>query len=199
MIRLQRGILKGTLIKTTKDFRLSRPLLSRVRVAIMDKLYPYLKTGEVVVYDIFSGTGSFGIEALSCGAKKCIFIENNQECLKLLKSNIENLSLQGQAYIYNIDILNCDNFFATQEFSSPTIIFMGPPYKYFKEEYYLGALKNVIEESLFFIDSGKILFTIVQCEKKFNHVDLLPSAYKGKINMDIRKYGRTVIVYFSKS
>ena len=79
------------------------------------------------ILDIFSGVGSFGLECLSRGAKKVIFIENYKEALNILKKNLINLKIINNYEIveknaYEINTLNK----IKEKFD---IIFLDPPYK----------------------------------------------------------------------
>ena len=53
-----------------------------------------------MILDLFSGSGSFGIECLSRGAKKVIFFENYSNSIKILKNNIFNLKLESKTKVY---------------------------------------------------------------------------------------------------
>jgi len=104
---------------------LSRPTQERVKKSLFDILGPTLK-GSVVL-DLFSGSGSLGIEALSREAKAVTFVEKNPICMKLLKENLSKLPNVGEVHL-----LSEDAFKAVLKLSkkgeSFDIIFMDPPY-----------------------------------------------------------------------
>lgn len=88
--------------------------------------------------DLFSGTGSVGIEALSRGASFCLFAEKNRRCLGLLEKNLTHLDLSPRARLWKSDILK-------ERLPAPhspfDIIFIGPPYA-------LRAVGQVLEKAV---------------------------------------------------
>ena len=79
------------------------------------------------VLDLFAGVGSFGLEALSRGAKDVLFIENYNEVVKILKKNIENLDLNKKCDVLEKDIMKDFNFKELNK--SFDIIYLDPPFK----------------------------------------------------------------------
>ena len=92
------------------------------------------------ILDLFSGVGSFGIECLSRGVKKVIFIENYQGVLPILKKNIQSLKSIINYQIYEHDIYD-ENTFSAIEFKFD-IIFLDPPYKYRNLDTIFQKIKN---------------------------------------------------------
>lgn len=86
--------------------------------------------------DLFSGTGSVGIEALSRGASFCLFAEKDRRCLQLLEKNLTHLDLSPRARLWPKDVLR-DGLPKTEE--AFDIIFVGPPYA-------LRAVSQVLEK-----------------------------------------------------
>ena len=85
------------------------------------------------ILDIFSGSGSFGIECLSRGSAKVFFIEKNIKTLKILTKNIESINSLDKCEIINKDILNID--FIKLFKDKIDLIFLDPPFS-----------KNIINE-----------------------------------------------------
>ncbi|MEA3266499.1 MAG: RsmD family RNA methyltransferase [Candidatus Fermentibacteria bacterium] len=73
MIRIGRGIWRGRILRP--DLKGVRPTSSRVREALMSILADRLS--GAVVWDLFSGSGAFGVECVSCGAEKAIFMDSS--------------------------------------------------------------------------------------------------------------------------
>ena len=89
------------------------------------------------VLDLFSGTGSFGIECLSRGAAEVFFFENYHNSLKILKKNISNLKLENKSKIYNNSAYNLeDSNFKNMIFD---LIFLDPPFQD-------GKIKSLIDQ-----------------------------------------------------
>ena len=85
-MRIIAGSLKGRVIKTVKGLSV-RPMLDQIREALFNILGSSV-SGTVVV-DCFAGSGGIGLEALSRGARKVIFFEENRDVARVLRSNIE--------------------------------------------------------------------------------------------------------------
>ncbi len=82
---------------------------------------------EIAVLDMFAGTGSLGIEALSRGAASCVFIERDSRALRALRSNIEKLHIEEETRIVT------ENAWTLRvppaEPDGYHLIFMDPPYR----------------------------------------------------------------------
>jgi len=92
--------------------RSTRPMMDRVRESLFSSLGSEYGTAGVLpelnVLDLFAGTGSLGLEALSRGAKLCCFVEKGRPALTALRQNITNLGLQGRAWIISGDAFVSD-------------------------------------------------------------------------------------------
>lgn len=117
----------------------TRPTLDKTREALFDILSSCLKQNgqkwqEIIFLDVFAGTGAVGIEALSRGAKKAFFIENNAEALDCIRQNTQGMD---NAVICALDA-------ALPPFTSvpADIVFLDAPYYLQLWEKSLIALKN---------------------------------------------------------
>ena len=127
-MRIISGYLKGKKIDLPKD-DLTRPLKDIVKESIFNIIEHSndisSKLKEAVVLDLFSGTGSFGLECVSRGAKKVIFNENYNSAIEILEKNIKNLNCENKC-----QILKSDCFNLLKNFNEKVdIIFMDPPFK----------------------------------------------------------------------
>lgn len=129
-MRIISGYFKGKKIIQPKDLK-TRPLKDLTKESIFNiivhsnKFSINLKDSNIL--DLFSGVGSFGLECLSRGSKKVIFIENYEEVLPILKKNINNLKITKNFKILKEDILN--HFLKINLKDQFDIIFLDPPYK----------------------------------------------------------------------
>ena len=93
-MRVISGLFKGKKILIPKDKK-TRPLKDLTKESIFNIIKHSNKFkidfSEAVVLDLFCGVGSFGIECISRGVKKVVFIENYQGVLPTLKKNLHNL------------------------------------------------------------------------------------------------------------
>ena len=101
-MRIISGYLKGKKINLPKDKK-TRPLKDMVKESIFNIINHSndisSKLKEAVVLDLFSGTGSFGLECVSRGAKKVIFNENYNSAIDILERNIKNLNCENKCQI----------------------------------------------------------------------------------------------------
>ena len=77
--------------------RNTRPTLDRVRESVFAILTPRLLDAKVL--DLYAGTGALGLEALSRGAASCVFVENDEAALRVLRENVERTGLSDRARI----------------------------------------------------------------------------------------------------
>jgi len=128
-MRIISGELKGRKIFEPPD-RTTRPLKDLVKESIFNivmhsnKISIDLKNSNIL--DLFSGVGSFGIEALSRGSKYVTFIENYTEVLQILRKNIQKLNLDNKCEIFSEDIINMLNFKKLNK--KFELIFLDPPF-----------------------------------------------------------------------
>jgi len=123
-MRIIGGKIKGRKLSSVKHQRI-RPTSERVRESIFDILSFFVKGANVL--DLFSGTGALGIEALSRGAKRVVFIEKSSKATKLLKENVNKLGLKEVTMILPLEIeKGLKNLSKKGEIFD--IIFMDPPY-----------------------------------------------------------------------
>lgn len=124
-MRIIGGRYKRTILKGPPDTRTTRPLPDRVRESIFNILQGHLSEGPVVM-DVFAGTGSFGLEAISRGAERAVFVERDRKIREILRANIEKLDATAMSEIVEGDALGT---LAYARCPSPvTIIMMDPPY-----------------------------------------------------------------------
>lgn len=86
----------------------TRPMLDRVREAMFSTLQPWIP--GAVVLDLFAGSGSLGIEALSRGAKHARFVERGAPAYKCLRANLTELGLAEKSATMRGDALDSDSW-----------------------------------------------------------------------------------------
>ena len=129
-MRIIGGNLKGKKLLIPLD-KSTRPLRDMVRESIFNILIHSSKVSKNInnskVLDLFSGTGSFGIECLSRGAQEVTFFENYSNSLKILKKNLFNLKLESKTKIYETNAYNLKESNLKNEIFD--VIFLDPPFK----------------------------------------------------------------------
>ena len=156
----------------------TRPTMDRVKESMFGMIQNNIK-GSVCL-DLFAGSGSLGIEALSNGAKCCYFVEKNDEIYSILKNNLRGIS--DSFLIKNDYKVALKSFIDKVKFD---VVFLDPPYKL-----------NLISDILDFIYSNDLLNDggIIVCEFEdekldFSSFELYKSRKYGSKNINIyRKF-----------
>ena len=123
----------------------TRPLRDMVKESIFNLIEHSKKIDIKIensrILDLFSGSGSFGLECLSRKAQKILFVENNPDAVKILKKNILHLKVIDQTEIKK---QNCFNYLDRENnFSNKfKIIFIDPPFKEEKINNIINVIKN---------------------------------------------------------
>ena len=130
-MRIISGKLKGRKLFLPQD-KTTRPLKDLVKVSIFNLLdhsnIIKKKLENSSILDLFSGTGSFGLECLSRGSKNVYFFENYIEAIKVLEKNLSFFKDEKNFKIFKKD---CFEFFNSDQKVNKKfdIIFLDPPYK----------------------------------------------------------------------
>jgi 16S rRNA (guanine966-N2)-methyltransferase len=96
--------------------------MDRVRAAIFSSLGDLVPVASVL--DLFAGSGAMGIEALSRGAAKAVFVDSNERCIRCIRENLRMAGVEGS--IQTVDAYRFLDLYA--EPSSFDLIFADPPY-----------------------------------------------------------------------
>jgi len=102
----------------------TRETQDKIRGAIFNSIYPYMDNLKICL-DLFSGSGSMGIEAISRGFEYCYFNDLNINAYKTTKKNIESCKISDYN-VYNLDYKECLETLKNVKFDC---IFLDPPYK----------------------------------------------------------------------
>lgn len=125
-MRLTGGTDRGRRLKAPKGLR-TRPTAAKIREAIFNILGP---PPDGAVLDLFAGTGALGMEALSRGASRAVFIERDRNALAALRQNLREFSLTERSTVIGADVRT-----GLQRLSASMArddkfswVFMDPPY-----------------------------------------------------------------------
>jgi 16S rRNA (guanine(966)-N(2))-methyltransferase RsmD len=176
-MRIISGNSKGRKILTPKGFGVTRPALEKVREAVFSSLGDM--SGKVVL-DIFAGSGSLGLEALSRGANRAYFVEDHPQALSCLIANLKNLGFENQARVFKRKLPQ--GLSQIELSQKPDVIFCDPPYD-----------KNLLNPTLNALVQNKLLgphaLVIVEHTKREMPENIELSVLKE------RQYGQTLITY----
>ena len=182
-MRIIGGEYRSRLISMPKGVEI-RPTQDKVREAIFNIL------GDISdknVLELFAGSGAFGIECLSRGARYAAFVDNNGRCVDTIKTNLESLGIPGSKY----DVIRANALSVLARLEKEEVkydlIFLDPPY-----------YKNIARKCLINIDSYDILtqigLVIIEHFKK----DKLVLDLNSLVFEKERRYGDTLISIFRR-
>jgi 16S rRNA (guanine966-N2)-methyltransferase len=112
----------GSLSIDTPGSKKTHPMGDRVKGALFNSLSDLTK--DAIVLDAFAGSGALGLEALSRGAKKVVFVDNDERATDTIKSNVVKLGCQEQARIVRSGVAS----WADETDEKFDIIIADPPY-----------------------------------------------------------------------
>jgi 16S rRNA (guanine966-N2)-methyltransferase len=164
----------------------TRPILDRVKTALFDILRP--RTSGMVMLDLFAGSGSVGIEALSQGAAHCTFTERGHKAVATIKRNLELTGLGDRA-----EVLHTDAFqYLRTTTKTFDLIYVAPPqYK----RLWVDALQLIggrLAAQSEPEDDREPGLAIVQIDpKEYENVDLGPIR-----EVRQKRYGNTLLVFY---
>ncbi|MBK5240708.1 16S rRNA (guanine(966)-N(2))-methyltransferase RsmD [Clostridium sp.] len=160
----------------------TRPTLDRIKESMFSIIQN--KTRGSVVVDMFSGTGSLGLEAISRGAAMCYLIDMGDTTFEMLQKNVDNLKFNDKC-----KCLKGDTYKYMQQFADEKVvfdlIFIDPPYA-----------KDMIPPAIEIIATNGLLSKdgLIVCK-----IDSSEEIYQGDsiINLsDLRKYGNTTVLIY---
>jgi 16S rRNA (guanine(966)-N(2))-methyltransferase RsmD len=123
-MRIIAGQYRGRTLSTVDDLSV-RPTTDRAKQTIFDILTNRLDFEGVEVLDLFAGSGSLGLEALSRGAHHAIFVDRSQQSLRVLESNIATLGCGDRCSVYSAEVF----WFLKNTRRSFDVVFVDPPYR----------------------------------------------------------------------
>jgi 16S rRNA (guanine(966)-N(2))-methyltransferase RsmD len=183
-MKIVAGKNRGNKLKSLKGLSI-RPTSQKVREALFDILG--ISIEGTYFLDLFAGTGAIGIEALSRGAQKVIFIEKEIKCIKIIKENLKKTKNNQNSLVFKIDFLSGIKLLAKKNYLLD-FIFLDPPYN-----------MGLVNISLLEISKLPIL--------KKNSVVIVQHYKKEKVEENInnlklydqRKYGESYLSFFSNT
>jgi len=161
----------------------TRPITDRVKESLFNIIGADIMDSHFL--DLFGGTGSVGIEALSRGAQSCLFLDLAPLAVKTIKKNLDTTHQSDKASTRQIDAFQ---FLKMSPSSTYDYIYVAPP-----------QYKNMWTKALELIDANPQIISedgwvIVQIDP----TELIEVNYANLIEFDRRRYGSTVLLFFSK-
>ena len=161
---------------------ITRPITDRAKESLFNIIG--LDIEEAAFLDLFAGTGSVGIEALSRGASFCRFVDKNNQALDTVKSNLKLTGLMTRAEVLRMDALRMLALPPNRKFD---YVFIAPPqYK----GLWLRAIQELDDNSSWLDADAWVIIQIHPVE-----YEALKMKHLGEF--DQRKYGSVLFVFFS--
>ena len=165
----------------------TRPLRDLVKENLFNTLLHSAKLkiniDNANILDLYSGTGSFGIECLSRGAKNVYFVENDLSALICLKKNLINLKIDKKKYI--ISEKQVSHFLNTKCKLQFDLIFLDPPYS---SDFFENNIELIKEKN--FLKRKNLIIFHKEVGKEYS------LGNKIKV-LDLKRYGRSSIIFCS--
>jgi len=184
-MRIIGGEFRGRAIKMPSAPGRVRPTQDRVREAVFNIIRMSVPGSRVL--DLYTGSGAFGLEALSRGAESAVFVDDNTICVKTVKANLALFGEKAKA----ARVLKKDALKALGDFGKEglkfDIIFLDPPY-------YLDLAKNTLIK----IGACDILSKRGFAVSEHSARGILPDNISNLIVFTRKKYGDTVISLYRK-
>jgi 16S rRNA (guanine(966)-N(2))-methyltransferase RsmD len=181
VIRIISGECKGRRLKTLKGSTV-RPTSDRAKETLFNLLTDRVPGCRFL--DLFSGTGSIGLEAASRGAEQVLLVEYNAAVLKLLDENVEHCHVSDRVTIHKGDARESLRLFSLQE-QTFDLVFLDPPYN---DHSAYGLIQEIGERGLLNEDG----WVIVEHDRHHK----LPDAYGKLLRVRSRRVGDTVFSFY---
>ena len=173
-MRVVSGKVRGLQLKTIESDS-TRPTKDMVKEALFSIMMSKIPGSTFL--DLFAGSGAIGIEALSRGAEKAYFSDNNIECIKVIKNNLAKAKMLDDSFVFCGDYLKMIDEIKDIKFD---VIFIDPPYN-------RGLGIKAIER----ISNGVLVF-------ETDEVEEIPDTIGKYERFKYKKYGRNVLNFYKR-
>lgn len=178
-MRVITGLYKGRILRTVNDLAV-RPATDRVKQTIFDMLSNRIDLEGTRILDLFAGSGSLGIEALSRGAKHVTFVETNADALDFIEKNVEALGCEPSTEILSMDAMQ----FLRRSQDRYDLVFADPPYAYDET----ANIPSVVFQDKILKRHGYLLIEHAS-KLEFSSTPLYHAGPS-------KKFGRTIVTFF---
>ncbi|MGE7823039.1 16S rRNA (guanine(966)-N(2))-methyltransferase RsmD [Paenibacillus sp. NPDC093718] len=177
-MRVVSGSAKGRPLKSVPGTS-TRPTTDKVKESIFSMIGPYFEGGALL--DLFAGTGGLGIEALSRGMDRAVFIDVEPKSISTIKDNLKAARLEDRAEVYRNDAGRALKALEKRGYSFD-LVFLDPPYRF----------KNGDELMLDMAERGLLqdsAVVVLEYESSYNY----PEKFGDFCCFRTAKYGETAI------
>lgn len=184
-MRVIAGTMRGRILQAVKG-NATRPTSDKIKEAIFHKMGPYFEGGKCL--DLFAGSGSLGIEAISRGMERAVLVDQSNHAIQTIQQNVAVLKITDQVEVYRNDAFRALQVLKTKQQLFDLII-LDPPYELVDYNQLLTEViaSNIMTESC-----------IIYCEHASNLEVMIDKAMLEIIYT--KKYsGTTSITLYKKS
>jgi 16S rRNA (guanine966-N2)-methyltransferase len=187
-MRIIAGTHRGMNLFAPKDMR-TRPITDRAKESLFNVLYKYNLIEDGVVADLFSGTGSMGMECLSRGARWVSFVDSGRQVIPLLERNIAKAGYGDRCRVVGANAFKSGAPVPSGCPDRPTydLVFVDPPYELSRDSSIVSPLGKLLVLVSSQLRQGGI--AIVRAHANTN---ILPQ-YGGLRSIDHRQWGTTAV------
>ena len=176
-MRVISGLYRGRLLKGD-NLKGTRPTMDKIKESLFAMIQNSIK--DSICLDLFAGSGSLGIEALSNGAEYVYFVDKSNDACQIIRDNFNNLGISNNYKLQCLDYKKALNYFVLNNIKF-NLIFLDPPYQ-----------SNLYEEILLFINDNNLLLDNGKVICEYSSISLNDS-YNNLISIKDRKYGDKLI------
>ena len=177
-MRVISGTARGTKLESLEGLS-TRPTIDRVKEGIFSSIQ-FMVPGAMVL-DLFAGSGQMGIECLSRGAEKAVFVDSNKDAANIVIKNLKSCGVFDKARVAN---MSAQDFLLTTK-DKFDLVFLDPPYN-------MGILDEIIEKVYQITADGGII--MAESELDWS----LKNEIEGLREVKKYKYGKVSVTKFLK-
>lgn len=159
----------------------TRPTVDKVKESIFSMIGPYFDGG--VLLDLYAGTGGLGIEALSRGMDKAIFVDTDKKAIEVIKHNLEKTDLADCAEVYKNEAGRALKALIKRGMPFD-LVFLDPPYAYQKIESEIAILHDhgLLKPYAMIVAETDVEFQLADC---IGHVQKLKEVEYGSTRITV--------------
>jgi len=180
-LRVIAGTCKGRKLHPVGSLSI-RPTADHVRESLFNILVGEMENARVL--DLFAGTGGLGIEALSRGARSCLFVDRSRQAIGLIRRNISLCGLADHATVLQKDITRGLDFLKSEK-TRFDVVFADPPYE---RGHALSTLRSL--DTIQCMNAGGIVVL------EHGAGEVVPEGLTHFKRSDRRRYGKTLVSFY---
>lgn len=184
-MRVIAGKAKGRPLIAPEGFN-TRPITSKIKEAIFSSLQTYIPDSYFL--DLFAGSGSMGIEAMSRGAGKVVFVEKDRRATEIIKKNLLKCNFTDGYELYQEDVFKCVKWLEDRGYKFD-VIYLDPPFTV--DEIFMPVMELL--ESTDILSPDGVILIRTRTEKS------MPDSIGNLQKYKLKSYGISSVHYYAKA